>query len=57
MPVMKRGAMGDYQMNEKGQGLVEYAFVILLVALAVILMMTVFGATVGNMFSAIVGSF
>jgi hypothetical protein len=39
------------------QGVLEYALVILLVALAVIVMMAVFGATVGNMFSTIVGSF
>jgi Flp pilus assembly pilin Flp len=44
-------------MGERGQGLVEYAFAILLIALAVILMLTFFGATVGNMFSTIVASF
>ena len=44
-------------ISERGQGLVEYAFVILLVGLAVIVAMTLFGATVANMFSAIVGSF
>jgi hypothetical protein len=38
------------------QSLPEYALVILLVALAVIVMMAVFGGTVGNMFSTIVGS-
>jgi Flp pilus assembly pilin Flp len=43
--------------EEAGQGLAEYALVILLVALAVIVMMVVFGQTVGNMFSTIVGSF
>jgi len=41
----------------QAQGLPEYALVILLVALAVIVMMAVFGQTVGNMFSTIVGSF
>jgi pilus assembly protein Flp/PilA len=43
--------------SEVGQSLLEYALVILLVALAVIVMMAVFGQTVGNMFSTIVGSF
>ncbi|HET7011124.1 MAG TPA: pilus assembly protein [Anaerolineales bacterium] len=38
----------------RGQGLVEYALLILLVGLAVILMLTLFGAGVGNMFSTIV---
>ncbi len=38
----------------KGQGLVEYALLILLVGLAVILMLTLFGAGVGNMFSGII---
>ena len=40
----------------KGQGLVEYALVILLVGLAVILMLTIYGAGVGNMFSTIVAN-
>lgn len=38
----------------RGQGLVEYALVILLVGLAVILMLTVFGSSVGNMYSSII---
>jgi Flp pilus assembly pilin Flp len=41
----------------KGQGLVEYAFIILLVGLAVILMLTLFGAGVGNMFSTVIANF
>ena len=40
--------------SAKGQGLVEYALLILLVGLAVILMLTLFGAGVGNMFSQII---
>jgi Flp pilus assembly pilin Flp len=38
----------------RGQGLIEYALLILLVGLAVILMLTIFGAGVGNMFSSII---
>ena len=41
----------------KGQGLVEYALVILLVGMAVILMLTIYGAGVGNMFSTIIADF
>jgi Flp pilus assembly pilin Flp len=41
-------------IGARGQGLVEYALLILLVGLAVILMLTVFGAGVGNMFSQII---
>jgi Flp pilus assembly pilin Flp len=37
-----------------GQGLLEYALIILLVGLAVILMLTLFGSGVGNMYSAII---
>jgi Flp pilus assembly pilin Flp len=38
----------------RGQGLIEYALLILLVGLAVILMLTLFGAGVGNMFSSLI---
>ena len=37
-----------------GQGLLEYALIIVLVGLAVILMLTVFGSGVGNMYSSII---
>ena len=37
-----------------GQGLLEYALIILLVGLAVILMLTLFGSGVGNMYSGII---
>ncbi|MCJ7513949.1 MAG: pilus assembly protein [Anaerolineales bacterium] len=38
----------------RGQGLVEYAMVILLVGIAVIITLSIFGTGVGNMFSQIV---
>ena len=41
---------------EKGQGLVEYALVIILVAIVVIVLVAIFGQAVGNMFSTIVAS-
>lgn len=39
---------------ECGQGLLEYALLIALVALLVVVMLTLYGASVGNMFSNIV---
>lgn len=41
----------------RGQGLVEYAMIILLVGLAVIVLVWLFGAGVGNMFSNVIASF
>ncbi len=40
----------------KGQGLVEYALLILLVGIAVIVLLALFGTGVGNMFSNIVSN-
>ncbi len=39
--------------DQAGQGLVEYAFILLFVALAVVLILIVFGTTLGNTFSRI----
>jgi len=39
--------------NEKGQGLVEYALIILVVALAVIVALNFLGPRIGNVFSEI----
>jgi Flp pilus assembly pilin Flp len=41
-------------VTPRGQGLVEYAMIILLVGLAVIITLSIFGTGVGNMFSQIV---
>ncbi|MDX1600685.1 MAG: pilus assembly protein [Anaerolineales bacterium] len=38
----------------RGQGLVEYAMIILLVGVVVIVLLWLFGAGVGNMFSNVV---
>ncbi len=43
-------------LSPRGQGLVEYAMIILLVGIAVIVVMALFGAGVGNMFSNIVAN-
>ncbi len=40
--------------SEKGQGLVEYAFIMLLVALVVIAVLTLLGPAIGNAFSRVV---
>jgi pilus assembly protein Flp/PilA len=40
--------------SSSGQGLVEYALIILLVGMIVVVLMAVFGSSVGNMFSTVV---
>ena len=42
---------------EDGQGLVEYALIILLIAVAVVATLGVFGGAVNSLFLTIVGSF
>lgn len=43
--------------QEKGQGLVEYAMIIVLVAVLVMVVLLVLGPAVGNIFSNIVAAF
>jgi len=43
-----------HRVAPRGQGLVEYAMIILLVGIAVIITLSIFGTGVGNMFSQIV---
>lgn len=38
-------------LKERGQGLLEYAIIIVLVAVVVIVLLALFGDQVGNMFS------
>lgn len=40
--------------NEYGQGLVEYALILLLVALALIIILTLFGQGLGNVYSNLI---
>ena len=40
--------------QKKGQGLIEYALIMMLVALIVIVILAVLGPAVGNMFSNVV---
>ena len=42
-----------YRKFETGQGLVEYAFIIILIALLVIGVLTLFGPFIGNVFTNI----
>jgi len=43
-----------YQPREEGQGLVEYALILVLVSVVVIVILLVLGPTIGNVFSDIV---
>ena len=40
-------------LRRRGQGLVEYAVILLLIAVVVAIILTVIGGTVNNMFSAV----
>ena len=46
-----------FQRREEGQGLVEYALILLLVALVVIAILTLLGPQIGNVFSRVVSMF
>ena len=43
-----------YMPREEGQGLVEYALILVLVAVVVIIILALLGPAVGNIFSNIV---
>ncbi|MGB8212954.1 MAG: pilus assembly protein [Anaerolineales bacterium] len=38
-------------VQERGQGLVEYAFILLLIALIVFAILAIFGSSIGNVFT------
>jgi len=42
--------------REEGQGLVEYALILVLVAIVVIVILAILGPTIGNIFSNIVSA-
>jgi pilus assembly protein Flp/PilA len=46
-----------YEPQEQGQGLVEYALILVLVAVVVIVILTLLGPAIGNIFSNIVVNF
>jgi pilus assembly protein Flp/PilA len=43
-----------YTQQEKGQGLVEYALILVLVAVVVIVILSLLGPAIGNVFSNVV---
>ena len=43
-----------YQPKQEGQGLVEYALILVLVAVVVIVILALLGPAIGNIFSNIV---
>jgi pilus assembly protein Flp/PilA len=45
-----------FAVRERGQGLVEYALILMLVALIVIVILALLGPAIGNIFSNIVNS-
>jgi pilus assembly protein Flp/PilA len=42
------------KMQKKGQGLVEYALILVLVAIVIIIILSVLGPAIGNVFSQII---
>ena len=42
-----------FALREKGQGLVEYALILVLVAIVVIVVLTLLGPIIGNVFSTL----
>jgi Flp pilus assembly pilin Flp len=50
------GALMSYR-SPRGQGLVEYALVILLVGVAVVVLVALFGTAVGNLYSTVITNF
>ena len=45
-----------YQPREEGQGLVEYALILVLVAVVVIVILALLGPAIGNIFSNVINS-
>ena len=45
----------EYSTEERGQGLVEYAFLIALVAIVVLLVLSLFGYSVEELYSDTIG--
>lgn len=59
-PRARRSEKGDSEMlflpRQKGQGLVEYALILVLVAIVVIAILLLLGPIIGNVFSNIVNA-
>jgi len=52
----RRKATMLFAPKEKGQGLVEYALILVLVAIVVIVILALLGPAIGNVFSVIVNA-
>jgi pilus assembly protein Flp/PilA len=50
------GAFMILSPREEGQGLVEYALILLFIAIVVVAIMLIFGPSVGNLYSTVVNS-
>ena len=48
--------MVSYLPHEEGQGLVEYALILVLIALVVIIILALLGPAIGNIFSNLVAN-
>jgi Flp pilus assembly pilin Flp len=46
-----------FLLREEGQGLTEYGMTIILVAIVIVAILTIFGPQVGNMFSRVTRGF
>jgi pilus assembly protein Flp/PilA len=53
IPRQKEVNLMLFSQKEKGQGLVEYAFILVLVAIVVLVSLLVLGPVIGNTFSLI----
>jgi pilus assembly protein Flp/PilA len=52
-----KGGQTMYSLGTKGQGLVEYALILVFVAIVVIAALTLLGPTLGNTYSDIIDMF
>ncbi|MFN2298965.1 MAG: pilus assembly protein [Anaerolineales bacterium] len=44
------------RMQKKGQGLVEYALILVLVAIVIIVILAILGPAIGNVFSDVINA-
>jgi pilus assembly protein Flp/PilA len=47
-------SMKDHRSKEEGQGIVEYALILVLVSIVVLFVLTITGPALGNIFSTII---
>lgn len=47
----------NYEPAYEGQGLVEYAFILVLVAIVIVVTLALLGPQVGNLFSNVIANF